>query len=88
MILLYSSAIECLLIAPCIGIVLRECSGEVVIAREILFGTHIYIVVLGWIEYTLYACYAGYAYGAWRQSCILVCIVWGVYGEVSEEYAA
>ena len=67
---------------------LPQSAGEVVIAGKILLGTHIYIGVLGGIEYALDGCDAWYAYGARGKAGIFVGVLGRVDCEVGEENAA
>ena len=57
------------------------------ITREVFLGTHIDIRMLCGIEHCFDVCNTGYAYGARRQTCILISIVGRVSLQVNIEDA-
>ena len=85
--LLDASAVECRVVSHGIAVVFAQCAGKVVIAREVLLGAHIEIVVRGVVEYGINGSFRGDAYGAGRESCVEIGVVgrWGV--EVLVEYS-
>ena len=53
-------------------------TSEIVGSAEVFLGTHIYIVVVHVVEYSVNTCYRWYANRARRQSRVLVSVVWTV----------
>ena len=51
----YASTIELGLVFSCVAHVLRIGGCEVVVSREILFGTHVQVIMLGGIQYGIYS---------------------------------
>ena len=60
------SFVECVPVALGVAVVLAQGGGKVVRAREILFGAHVEVVVVGVVEYGIQSDGGGDADGAWR----------------------
>lgn len=54
---------------------LAICACEYVESREVGACAEIQIVVVGVVEHRIYCRYRRHSYGAWRQTCVAVCVV-------------
>lgn len=58
-----------------IVVVLGQCGGKVVTAREVVFGTHVDVVVFVVVENRLYGPFGGDAYRPGRETVMFVGVV-------------
>ena len=71
--------IECIPITLCIAVVLAQCGGEVVCAREILLCAHIEIVVVRIVEYCIQPDGGWNAYRTGREPLMQIGVVRRLY---------
>ena len=79
---MYVALIEGCSISGCISLVFCIADGEVVCAREIFLGTHIYIFMVGMVEHSVYDCYAWHTYWSGREAFVLLCVIGRIHFEV------
>ena len=67
--------IQGFVVLPGIVVVLGQCGGKVVTAREVVFGAHIDVVVFVVVENRLYGPFGGDAYRPGRETVMFVGVV-------------
>lgn len=74
----YAALVECLSIALGVCCMFLVSGSKIVRARKVLFGTHIYIVVVCVVEHRLYGIERWYTYRAYGQAYIAISVVWAI----------
>ena len=83
----YSESVQCLLVSNCISLMLCQSHGKIMIARKILFGTHIKIPVRCMCQHGIDSLFRRNPYRAGRQSRNPISIIWRFYGQMNIQYA-
>ena len=78
----YATLVECFSVTLSVGCMLLVSGSKIVCTRKILFGAHIYVIVVCIIEHRLYGIKRWYAYRTYGKTCITIGVVWTIYTQM------